>query len=251
LLPDIDLALASLVRDVDLLCVDAGNTLVFLDHGLLARACEEEGFRTTSEALNAAEGATKIALDRGVLDTFTWSESNVPAAQSWGRYVGTMARQAGLDARRVPALLDALWPRHRTKNFWYLVPDGLAAALSGVQASGVAVAVVSNSEGRLAQLLGDVGLLASVHMVIDSGVVGVEKPDPCIFRFALDRFGVAPSRALHLGDVYGTDVVGARAAGMRVALVDPFGHLTGHHADVPRVPGVTVVARAITRLRGG
>jgi putative hydrolase of the HAD superfamily len=235
--------------EVDLLCLDAGNTMVFLDHGRLARACEAAGFPTSAAELNAAEGATKIALLHGAADAFTWGRSQGPSVRSWGRFVGTMAMHSGLGVERVPALLDALWVEHRAKNFWYLVPEGLAAALDDVRSCGVPVAVVSNSEGRLEGLLDEVGLLASVDMVVDSGVVGIEKPDPRIFRIPLDRFGVPPSRALHLGDVYSTDVLGARAAGVHVALVDPFGHLAGLHEDVPRVGGAAEVARAIARRR--
>jgi putative hydrolase of the HAD superfamily len=250
-LPDIDSSLDRLVRDVDVLCLDAGNTLVFLDHTRLAHACADAGFSTTADALDAAECATKAALDAGTLDEFTWAESGRGPARSWGRYVGTMARRAGLAVHRVPALLEALWARHRAQNFWYLVPLGLAEALDDARASGVKVAVVSNSEGKLEALLKEVGLLASIDRVIDSAIVGVEKPDPRIFRFALDPFGIPPSRALHLGDIYGTDVVGARAAGVRVALVDPRGHLDGRHPDIPRVAGVAAVARAIARVRAG
>jgi FMN phosphatase YigB (HAD superfamily) len=248
---DMDPFPPALVRDVDLLCLDAGNTVVFLDHARLAQAFGEAGFETTSGALNSAEGATKIALDQGRLDSFTWGGSQVPSTRSWGRYVGTMARRAGLDADGVPPLLDAVWPRHCAKNFWHLVPEGLPAALDEARGSGVKVAIVSNSEGKLEGLLEEVGLRSSLDLVIDSGIVGVEKPDPRIFRLALEHFGVDPSRALHLGDVYGTDVLGARAAGVRVALVDPFAHLSGHHPDVPRVPGAAAVARSIARLRRG
>ena len=246
---EVDPPPASLVRDVGLLCLDAGNTIVFFDHEGVARACSSEGFSTTAKALDAAEGETKIALDRGELDSFTWRESHVPAPRSWGRYVGTMMRLAGLDAARVPALLDALWVRHRARNFWHIVPDGLLPALAAARSRGVAIAVVSNSEGKLEGLLADVGLLPALDLVIDSGIVGFEKPDPRIFRIALDRFGLPPSRALHLGDVYGTDVVGARAAGIRVALVDPLGHLAGHHPDVPRVSSAAAVALAVASLQ--
>lgn len=58
-----------------------------------------------------------------------------------------------------------------------------------------------------------------------------------------------PSRALHLGDTYATDVLGARAANVRVALVDPHGHARGRHLDVPRVPGAAEVADVIARTR--
>ena len=51
--------------------------------------------------------------------------------------------------------------------------------------------------------------------MIDSALVGVEKPDPAIFRAALEALGVAPEEALYVGDLYEVDVVGARAAGHR------------------------------------
>ena len=84
---------------------------------------------------------------------------------------------------------------------------------------------------------------------VDSGKGGIEKPDPRIFRIALDNFAVKPERALHLGDVFATDVLGARAAGVRHALIDPYKHYAGRHAEVPRVPGVVAVARAIQAAR--
>ena len=48
--------------------------------------------------------------------------------------------------------------------------------------------------------------------MVDSGKVGVEKPNPRIFHMALERAGVASSEAVHVGDVYEVDVLGARAA---------------------------------------
>jgi putative hydrolase of the HAD superfamily len=237
----------SLVRGVDLLCLDAGNTVVFLDHARVARLCEPLGFRVDATALERAEGATKLALERGEALVMPWSQSAVAAAQGWAATVGTMLAGAGLERRRVPAMLDALWPEHRAHNLWSLLPPGLLDALAGLRAAGVPVAVVSNSEGMLEAVFAQLGILDAVDLVVDSGIVGIEKPDPRIFRVALDRFGVPADRALHLGDNYSTDIVGARAAGIRAALVDPFGHLDGRHPDVPRVPGAAEAARAIAR----
>ena len=64
--------------------------------------------------------------------------------------------------------------------------------------------------------------------IVDSTVVGVSKPDPRIFDIALDAMGVAPEDAWYAGDTPAFDVVGARAAGLRPFLVDPFQmHLNG------------------------
>jgi putative hydrolase of the HAD superfamily len=114
-----------------------------------------------------------------------------------------------------------------------------------VRARGVHVAIVSNSEGMLEPLFAKLGILRHFDAVLDSGKLGVEKPDPRIFEAALARFGVPASRSLHLGDTYATDVLGARAAGLRTALIDPHGHYEGRHPDVPRVAGVVEVAQAI------
>jgi putative hydrolase of the HAD superfamily len=65
------------------------------------------------------------------------------------------------------------------------------------------------------------------RFVLDSRVVGVEKPDPRIFQMALDRAGVAPDEAVYIGDLYSIDVVGSRAAGLDAILLDPAG-LWGH-----------------------
>ena len=178
-----------------------------------------------------------------------WSRAHVAASRGWAGFVGTILHGAGLAAERMPDVLDALWAEHLSLNLWSLVPDGLVPALDRARAAGVRVAIVSNSEGHLDALLARLGVRGSLDLVVDSGLVGVEKPDPRIFEIALRHFDVPPTRALHLGDVYATDVLGARAAGVRVALVDPFGHLTGRHPDVARVPGAAEVADALAAPR--
>jgi putative hydrolase of the HAD superfamily len=69
-------------------------------------------------------------------------------------------------------------------------------------------------------------------VVVDSHEVGMRKPDPRIFRFALEQLGgIAPERTVFLDDFPG-NLAAARALGMRTILVD-------HHWDT-----------AVTELRG-
>ena len=71
--------------------------------------------------------------------------------------------------------------------------------------------------------------------VVDSGKVGVEKPDPRIFEIALRAIRARrPSTRSTSATRCATDIVGARAAKMRYALIDPFGHYEGMYPDVPR-----------------
>jgi HAD superfamily hydrolase (TIGR01509 family) len=242
--------LEALVASVDLLSLDAGNTILFFDHARLARLAAREGFAATAEAFERAEGEAKLAQERGEALQVAWSHAGEPGARSWAEMIATMLACAGMPRDRVPRALDALWMEHRAFNLWSRVPAGLVESLVSLRASGARVVVVSNSEGKLQAFFEQLGLLPGVDAVVDSGVVGVEKPDPRIFQLALARFGVPAARALHLGDNFVTDVGGARGAGLRVALVDPFGHLDGRHPDVPRVTGVAQVADAMVRARG-
>ena len=81
-----------------------------------------------------------------------------------------------------------LWTEsHVARNLWSLGPRGgaLVDALDRARARGVKVVVISNSEGMLECALPlSPASSARFDLVVDSGVVGVEKPDPRIFRYA-------------------------------------------------------------------
>jgi putative hydrolase of the HAD superfamily len=93
---------------------------------------------------------------------------------------------------------------------------GVREALERLRAHGLALAVVSNWDVGLHDHLEQLGLRPYFATVVTSAEAGVEKPDPAVFRLALERLGVDPARALHVGDD-GADEAGAAAAGMRFA----------------------------------
>ena len=105
--------------------------------------------------------------------------------------------------------------------------DGALGVIYGLETvralreDGYRIGVVSNSNGRVAELLEIAGFRGVFETVVDSALVGVEKPDPEIFRIALGRLGAAPESAVYVGDVPCVDLVGAAAAGIRGVLVDP------------------------------
>ncbi len=234
----------SLYHGVRLLSLDAGNTIVFLDHRACAEIAASALARPVDErAIERAEGVAKKKLDRKQLLPPLDDNDITPA---WGAFMATLVQIATeVDEARAADCARALWAEHRRFNLWRKVPDGLVAAVTELRALGVPVAVVSNSEGQLQALFDNLGLADAFDLVVDSHHVGVENPDPGIFAPVLARFGVRAEDALHLGDTWATDVVGARAAGMRVGLVDPFAHYAGHYEDVPRVESVVAACRGI------
>jgi putative hydrolase of the HAD superfamily len=95
----------------------------------------------------------------------------------------------------------------------------------------VQVAVVSNSDGRLAELLAEIGIADAFGAIVDSGVVGIAKPDPRIFAHALHALG-AERPGVHVGDSWAADVEGAVGAGWRAIWYAP----DGSASTDPRVP---------------
>jgi len=235
------------VEGVELLSLDAGNTIIFLDHARLAVLLIAEGYSTTPTDLVRIEGEAKRALEDGGGVRSPWPLAHLPGATSWGKMIGTMIALAGVPEARVPEMLVTLWEEHVRLNFWWLVPDGLGEALDAVRARGIKVVVVSNSEGVLDELFAHLDIAKHFDLVVDSGKVGIEKPDARIWKIALETYPTFPDRVLHLGDTYATDEIGAHALGFRTGLIDPHGHYAGRHPDALRVPGVVEVAQALVR----
>ena len=234
----------ALYEGVRLLSLDAGNTIVFLDHRACADLAASALARAVDErAIERAEAVAKKRLDAKQLLPPLDDKEVTPA---WGAFMATLVQIAtGVEDARAAECARVMWAEHRRFNLYRKVPDGLVAAVAELRARGVPVVVVSNSEGQLQTLFDNLGLGDAFDLVVDSHHVGVEKPDPRIFAPVLARYGVAAGDALHLGDTWATDVVGARAAGMRVGLVDPFAHYDGQHPELPRVESVAAACRSI------
>jgi HAD superfamily hydrolase (TIGR01509 family) len=86
-------------------------------------------------------------------------------------------------------------------------------ALARLHSAGLALACVANWDVSLGEYLRRAGVAESFHAVVSAAEAGVQKPDPRIFHVALERLGVEPHRALHVGDD-AVDREGAGAAGL-------------------------------------
>jgi putative hydrolase of the HAD superfamily len=165
----------------------------------------------------------------------------------WDFYESTYLRALGvadeeLDAGR--AAVKSLWETG-PKPLWRWVID---ANVEGFQriATRWPVAIVSNNDGTAERQLVEFGIcqvgpgpFVDVAAVVDSGVIGIAKPDPAVFAPALAALGMEPARVLYVGDTVHADVIGARAAGMPVVQLDPYDlHADHDHDRLPDVPAL-------------
>jgi putative hydrolase of the HAD superfamily len=132
------------------------------------------------------------------------------------------------------------------KPVWrYLLKENIKA-FHRIASAGIPVAIVSNNDGTAEQQMNDFGIcqvgagpLTNVAAIVDSGVVGIAKPEPAIFAPALAALNLHADRVLYVGDTVHADVVGARAAGMPVVQLDPYDlHGDFDHARLPDVGSI-------------
>ena len=136
------------------------------------------------------------------------------------------------EAARVSLLMRKLWPEVQKTVPLELYPDA-EPTLRRLDRDGFKLALVSNASADVEAMVTSLGLRRYFPVVVVSGVVGVSKPNPDIFRIALKESGVEPGETLHVGDLYDADVKGARNAGISGVLLDRDGSFG--ETDCPKI----------------
>lgn len=120
---------------------------------------------------------------------------------------------AGAPVAVCAGIFEELFHYYATPGAWRLT-EGAKSVLIELRKLGLRTAVVSNFDTRALGLVAALGLMEWLDAITISSTAGVAKPDPEIFRLSLRKLGVAPNRALHVGDSMTNDVLPARAAGL-------------------------------------
>ena len=121
---------------------------------------------------------------------------------------------------------DAVYAEFEGETGWELFPE-TKETLRHLKGAGYRLGIVSNFDSRLFTICERLGIQGFFDSIITSTDVGVAKPQPLIFRKALDRFGVAAPESAFVGDSPAHDLAGARTVGMVPVLVDRSGRLPG------------------------
>ncbi|MGH9521864.1 MAG: HAD family hydrolase [Terriglobales bacterium] len=213
---------------LETLFFDAGGTLVFPDPRLTLAALDEIHRSPTQEQLYLAERDAKHQLDEARAHGSTGVD-----ARYWQLYYDRLLREMEIAD---DAIRDRLVAATRAGINWRRVRPGTRESLQRMRQR-YRLGIISNSDGSISRLLGEVGLGDCFDSVVDSHHCGAEKPDPRIFRAALESLGSAPERSLYVGDIQSVDYAGARAAGLHAVLMDVAGVYAG--SGLPRVTSMS------------
>lgn len=214
-----------MARPVEAVLLDAGGVLLDLDYAYLRRLIETRHARAfsggsqgtrrsaTEDDLSRAESLARKQIDHRV-------RAGGRVSEVWREYFHVILGHAGLAADEHPALIDSLWDAHQRVGLWTVATPRGPETVAELKRRGFRLGVVSNAEGLVARDLDNAGYRGMFETVVDSHLVGVEKPDPAIFSIALERMALQPSTTVFVGDVPAVDVEGARAAGLAPVLLD-------------------------------
>jgi putative hydrolase of the HAD superfamily len=226
---------------------DAGNTLVFPRLEDLARDLTEQGHPATVEDFHAAERAGKQKLDEWLWPQIRKGE--VPRQVDvyyWSQYLHRLMERVGAPQAERGKLMRRVADGFRDVQLWSRVTPGTSPYLASLSAQGYALGVISNSVGTVEEQLTRLDLARHFQTIVDSALVGVEKPHPEIFQIALARAGVNPSEALFVGDTYAVDVGGAQLAGLIGVLMDCVGAYP--NATGPRITALPELGNLLENL---
>lgn len=193
------------------LLFDAGGVLVFPNFERLAKLGAQAGIPTTAQELAAQH--TRMFHD---FDAYVAQHRQFPKID----YFYDLFHRVTPSAEKAQAARQIAQKASQEEHLWATTQPWVSASLSKLKKQGFQMAVISNSEGSVEQILQDLDLRKFFEIVIDSHVVGVEKPDPQIFEIALERLGWNRTEALYVGDIFYVDVWGANQAGLGAVHLD-------------------------------
>lgn len=229
---------------------DAGNTLLYPRIDELAQEVTATGYQAGVDDFLAAERQAKKRLDEWLWPKL--EQRDLPPAIDrvyWMEYLKVLFERIQVPVDRHESVTHQLMERFRDIRLWSRVFPETEPVLQILLKSGYSLGVISNSVGTIEEQLGRAGLAPYFPFVLDSAVVGVEKPHPEIFQMALDHAAVPSAEAVFIGDTHATDIGGARGAGIRGILIDRFGAYDDT-VDCPRITSLDGLEQALRRLAG-
>lgn len=198
---------------VETLLFDAGGVLLDLDYRYLRRLIEARHAEVSLAELSRYEAGARHEIHRQV-------SAGGRVSETWRDYFHIILSKVGVPLDERESIVDSLWEAHQKFGLWTVAVDDALETVAALKKRGLRIGVVSNAEGRVQRDLEAAGYGGLLEIVVDSHLVGVEKPDPEIFRIALRKMKVGPESAVYVGDLPSVDIAGARAAGLTPVLLD-------------------------------
>jgi putative hydrolase of the HAD superfamily len=110
--------------------------------------------------------------------------------------------------------------RRRVDHTRFALYDDVADGLAVLKKRGLRLGLLTNMSREVDFIRRDLGIDQYFDFTVTPEDAAADKPEPAFFRCALERAGVTAGEAMHVGDQYPLDILGARAAGLTAVMID-------------------------------
>ena len=207
-------------------------------------ACQELGLQVSKEAINRGYSVADVYFNQENATRPLATRSEEDRLAFFSRYEQIILENAGM-----PVSLDLakqIWKMAMSVPKDFITFEDVIPSLSALHSAGYRLGVLSNLRRDMDPLCERLGLAPYLDFCINSTEAGAEKPHAPIFLAALKQMAAAPGEAVHVGDQYRSDVLGARAVGMHSVLIDR----GGWNAQVNDCPKIGNLAELHSLLAG-
>jgi len=230
---------------IKVVCFDFYNTLATHDpprEEAYVNACREYGIEVEPRALFTSLPAADMYWRNEISRQPLAQRSNEEKTAFYAEYAARIFQGAGVDISRGIAL--QILSKLQQVKWKFKAYDDSLPTLSRLKELGLTLGLISNVVQDMDSTYAELGLQTYLDFKVTSSEVGHDKPSPEIFLAALEKAKAKPEEAVHVGDQYELDVVGARGVGMTALLLDRNNHFPDI-TDCPRIRGLDEVTRYI------
>ncbi len=224
---------------------DFYSTIVSFDpprEEIQTAACREFGIELNRKAVPRGYWLADDLMSRENALSPIHKRSPVEAQDFWSDYEAIILKTSGVEVSRELALRIFTRARQIDRNL--ILFDDVLPILGVLKSRGMVLGVISNLSHGLDGHCDELGLTPYVDFALTSFEIGAEKPHPPIFLAALERAGVSASEAIHVGDQYHADIVGARGVGIDPILLDRDGFGESIN-DCPRIQSLSEIVNYV------
>jgi len=161
-------------------------------------------------------------------------------ARVFVHYQKTVLGEAGISAPEELLLRIMSRLRELYAETTFVLFDDVMPTLKTLKEHKLILGLVTNLSKEIDSICQKLGLAPYLDFSVNSEEAGADKPEPAIFLLALERAGITAPEAIHVGDQYKLDVLGARGAGISPVLIDRSGNYP-EISDCPRIQNLTEI----------
>ncbi len=225
------------------------NTLALYDpprEELQSRALKEFGIDISPEKIRPG----LLIADKNLFEEIAVSPLRLRSPEEQARiytdYQKTILSESGLDISGTPDIIPGILKKANElyKDTKFILYDDVLPTIKKLKDQSLIIGLITNIESGMKPLCVELGLDPYLDFIVTSGEAGADKPQPRVFLMALERAGVEASEAVHVGDQYKIDAVGAMGVGIKPIIIDrndSYPEVT----DCPRIRSLSEVTEYI------